>query len=90
MKKLKLDVEALEVDSFEPAAESRLRATVHGREWSDPGCQETVEPGVTCAASCQGTCRSCPADPTCGYWTCSCDTYCGTPSCVNTCGCEPY
>lgn len=86
MKKLRLEIEALEVDSFEPAAESRLRATVHGRVWD----QETVAPGPTCWESCLGTCRSCPADPTCGYWTCSCDTACGQQSCANTCGCEPY
>ena len=90
MKKLKLDLEALEVDSFEPAPETRLRATVHGREWwSEPDCQPTEEPQLTCAATCAPSCRSCVGYPTCD-WTCSCDTYCGTPSCVNTCGCEPY
>jgi hypothetical protein len=88
MKKLKLDMEALEVDSFEPAAETRLRATVHGRERSADPCEETVEPLASCASACVSACWSCPGNPSC-YWTCSCDT-CGQPSCANTCGCEPY
>lgn len=77
MKKLVLDLAALEVESFDAAPMQALRATVHARQDSFDGCPISVD--VTVCDTCPGidpTCdRICPisGDPSCGK-------YC-TPTC---------
>jgi len=59
MKKLVLDTESLEVESFEAAAIQELRATVHAREATEALCELSVD-----LETCE---RGCPdsAYPTC-------------------------
>src|SRR5687768_5154332 len=78
MKKMKLELEALNVESFETAAVGKRAGTVHGAaqtEWyTCPGYGETCNGGETCWDSCAGTCR--------------CVTFadsCGDVSCIDTC-----
>ncbi|HST61103.1 MAG TPA: hypothetical protein VLK84_20530 [Longimicrobium sp.] len=74
MKKLKLDLEALEVDTFDPATPDEGDGTVFGEQI-----------GVTAWFSCaHGTCLSCQAScrGTCGA---SCFVTCQL-SCFRTCG----
>lgn len=78
MKKLKLDAEALEVESFDAAGVEGLRATVHARQ--DSYLQPCpISEDITVCGTCPGvdlTCdRICPisGDPSCGK-------YC-TPTC---------
>lgn len=78
MKKLKLDVDALQVESFDPAAdEYGVRGTVDGRQILNPNtralsecirCLQTADFSCrnSCMASCIGTC-----DASC-YGTCGC------------------
>ena len=77
MKKLSLDVGALQVESFVPAAPLELRATVHAREVTpEPDCQFSYDygspcpsaPGYTCLNTCPATCANSCAG-TC-YATC--------------------
>lgn len=78
MKKLTLDIDALQVESFEPGADTHaLRGTVDGRQILVPStrrlsecapCLETADVScrLSCMASCIGTCgASC-------YGTCGC------------------
>jgi len=68
MKKLKLEVEALEVESFDAAAELKLRATVHAREATEAPCELSVDPS-SCGTCAEMTCdRICPES---AYETCS-------------------
>jgi hypothetical protein len=71
MKKLKLNLDRLQVESFAPAAEPAApRGTVRGMEpWSEED---------TCRYTCGYSCRTC-YDPSCGntcrggtcdYWVC--------------------
>ncbi|HEX8694149.1 MAG TPA: hypothetical protein VF746_17135 [Longimicrobium sp.] len=75
MRKLKLDLDQLVVDSFHTASPAPKSGTVFGEQCTCytnctcPGCP-------TCYASCNGTCdATCPA--TCAY-TCD-DASCGCP-----------
>jgi hypothetical protein len=76
MKKLRLDIDALQVESFDPSGDQAvLRGTVPGAQILAPGTLrlvDCVEPSgeiscrISCMASCIGTCdRSC-------YRTCGC------------------
>jgi len=89
MKKLRLDPDALHIESFEPDRVEGRHGTVRPHGWSEPDCRETVEPQATCYATCGPSCQSCVGYYTCAY-TCSCNTVCGGITCANTCGCEPY
>jgi hypothetical protein len=85
MKKMKLDFDALDVESFDTAEVEERVGTVHGAaqtEWNTcPGYGETCGGGDTCWDSCNGTCR-CVTGPG------SCDAY---HSCAVSCGCtEEY
>jgi hypothetical protein len=67
MKKLVLDAESLEVESFEAAAIQELRATVHAREATESPC-ELSDDLSSCGTCPEMTCdRICPesAYPTC-------------------------
>lgn len=76
MKKLRLDIDALQVESFDPSPDrAMLRGTVDGAQILVPNTRrlvDCVEPSLevscrlSCMASCIGTCdRSC-------YRTCGC------------------
>ena len=85
MKKMKLNVEALAVESFDTSGDAPKRGTVFGEQCTCytnctcPGCP-------TCDASCNGTCAG-----TCAY-TCddaTCAYTCDDASCAGTCdGCN--
>jgi len=79
MKKLRLDIDALKVESFDPTADQDpLRGTVDGRQIEPPPisvriseCFRCLETQNSCFISCNGTCQSCfgtcfcpSADPT--------------------------
>jgi len=101
MGKLKLDPEALRIESFAPEGEGHGRGTVHGHYsypmgcWppsdSDPAlesCGYNTCAGVTCEQSCNG--YTCACDGGGGGNTLQCDsagyTYCiRDASCVNAC-----
>jgi hypothetical protein len=84
MRKLTLNPEMLEVQSFVTADEAPARGTVRGQQepctcptnCTCPGCP-TCEGYNTCGATCPATCwESCNG---------TCQTECG-PSCWETCG----
>ena len=82
MKKMKLNLDALGVESFDTSGADAKRGTVFGEQCTCytnctcPGCP-------TCYASCNGTCGG-----TCGENTCaaSCNGTCGAATCDYTCG----
>ena len=96
MKKLKLDLDALEIDTFEPAPLDEAEGTVHGEQFGFTGwltcryscgfsCRGTCG-AVSCFFTCQVSCvRTCGV--TCDRFTCDCSY---EPSCI-TCGvtCHP-
>ncbi len=90
MKKLKLDLDALEVESFDTAAAGAARGTVKG--------YYTEEPPKDYIETMQFTCTTCPSGPSCpcpsagcptGYTECGQDTCgnwtCGFTFCANSC-----
>jgi hypothetical protein len=95
MRKLKLDVDALQVESFQVTAPGADHGTVEGR-MRDPA------PSATCGdcnsvGTCIGPTFCCPATwkascaATCIYTDCdSCQTFCISclVSCMQTCGAE--
>lgn len=87
MKKLKLDLDDLQVESFHttPGSARLDGGTVQG--YTGEQCIPTVEgptcstcQGWTCDPSCNGTCGGASCDPT------SCST-CGGATCDSTCNC---
>jgi hypothetical protein len=64
MKKQKLDVDHLTVESFETGDAAEVRGTVRGQGQSEPyqcasgvwTCLETCDPNATCGLSCNGSC----------------------------------
>jgi hypothetical protein len=98
MRKLKLDLEELSVESFSTTPEPhREGGTVFGQQCTcytqctcpgcptcDASCNGTC--GGTCDASCNGTC-----DATCDF-SCAgdCDPYSCLPECRVTYGSDPY
>lgn len=79
MKKLKLEIDALSVESFAPEAARLGRTTVHGRG-------EIVDVAGTLAFGgtiCDPGTDTCPTNPTCpGQFTCD-------PSCGKVCPSAP-
>ena len=98
MRKLRLQLEDLRIDSFTTTSSQKEKGTVFGEQCT---CQTACScPGCpTCDASCNGTCGgTCDAscNGTCD-WSCeTCGASCGGPgdSCYQTCalysGCTPY
>ena len=97
MKKLKLHLEDLRIDSFHTTPSEKPRGTVFGEQctcWT--ACGQNTCPGCpTCDASCNGTCYascngSCAAtcDASCNGTCdgCTWDASCGGNSCDYTCG----
>jgi hypothetical protein len=88
MKKMKLNLEQLAVDSFDTSAAAEKRGTVFGEQCTChtnctcPGCPTCYEScNGTCGDSCNGTCA--------GQYTCdaSCDS-CYYTQCAQSCyGC---
>lgn len=83
MKKIRLEMDALRVESFDTGAGRSARGTVHARQTRDAYCPElpppddsiNVCPPPTGAPSCAGTCGStcgstCGCAQTFGAWTC--------------------
>jgi len=74
MRKLNLDPDALEIQSFPTTDAEEARGTVHGMATQDvdscPSCDCSYmdtcpQPQITCYQSCAGSCQSCPATCTC-------------------------
>lgn len=99
MKKLKLQIDALEVDSFAPVGANSLRGTVRGNWFTQYAryCATDYPPGEcyptnigceTWEAACQPTyertCNAQSCQATCGI---TCGETCGN-SCNGTCGGE--
>ncbi len=91
MRKLKLDLEELAVESFATTPESRGEGgTVFGQNHCTCYTQCTCPGCPTCDASCNGTCGG-----TCATCAASCNGTCGATcaaSCYGTCDwtCECY
>ncbi len=86
MKKLKLHLDDLRIDSFSTTSAAKPRGTVFGEQCTcytqctcpgcptcDASCNGTC--GATCDASCNGTCDGCTWEASCGGNTC--DYTCG-------------
>jgi hypothetical protein len=99
MKKLKLKLEDLRIDSFTTTTTEKKKGTVFGEQctcWTQ--CGQNTCPGCpTCDASCNGTCGA-SCNGTCGatcagscYGTCdwSCDYTCGDSCGGYTCPTSP-
>ena len=88
MRKLTLDVDALQVETFDTETDAAARGTVVGAAITD-GCEPVVVPftqlctggRITCN-TCFETCKATCDDPTCGYQSCF-ET--GCPTCLLTC-----
>lgn len=78
MRKLKLSLDALQVESFTPSADEAARGTVPAHaftEYADESCFASCNGG--CSNSCGGGCGTNTAWQSC------------YGSCQNTCGCPP-
>jgi hypothetical protein len=92
MRKLKLDIAALQVDSFVPGTLPVPGGTVHGRWNRDPESTECDGGGWF---SLFGTCEGCPTVGTCvgptyccpPTWRPTCNPSCNV--CTDTDGCPP-
>jgi hypothetical protein len=84
MKKLKLNMDSLTVESFEPAGDgTRGRGTVRARETEDTECDCGTEPVPSERGECTGEYQSCYATQ-CQetYWMdCSNEGFCSVVNC---------
>lgn len=81
MRKMKLKLDELAVESFSIVAEVQARGTVRGRDYTEDTCrgQETCGGGGdTCWDSCDGLCGS--------YFCATNGASCGAETCVYSCG----
>jgi hypothetical protein len=92
MRKLRLEIEDLKVESFDAGAAEARKGTVRGRIsiHCDPSSPDTCDGGQTCdgGLSCAGGCGASGVN-TCGY-SCggTCDYTCDTCTlCYRTCDC---
>jgi hypothetical protein len=90
MRKLKLSLEALQVDSFHATDGASARGTVPGHNWTqyaDESCFESCNGSCnnTCPVSCYGGCGGSAA--TCGA---TCGASCGCSANATECGCETW
>jgi hypothetical protein len=91
MRKLKLDVDALEVESFVVARHAAHVGTVHGQFNRDEGSTDCDGGGW---GSLFGTCDGCPTVGTCigptyccpPTWRPTCDPTCNHTDCTDPCG----
>jgi hypothetical protein len=88
MKKMKLNLEQLAVDSFDTSAAPEKRGTVFGEQCTCP--TNCTCPGCpTCYESCNGTCGDSCYGTCAGQWSCdpTCDS-CYYTQCAQSCyGC---
>ena len=87
MRKLKLSLDALQVESFQPAGPEARRGTVPGHAgtyYYDESCFESCNGGCTVYASCGGGCGSYSCPGTC-YDTCNC-----VPTEYTRCDCQTW
>jgi hypothetical protein len=86
MKKLRLELDSLAVESFDTAAAQKPKGTVFGEQCTcNTMCAQQTCPGCpTCDNTCAYTCddATCPACPTCAA---SCNGSCEA-TCYGTCG----
>ncbi|OGU37172.1 MAG: hypothetical protein A2068_01620 [Ignavibacteria bacterium GWB2_35_6b] len=86
MKKLKLNLDEIKVESFNTfPIKNTQKGTVNGNGPTEPvGCEYSLDGPPTCWNSCDCT------TPTlvCGYATCD-EITCNNLSCYATCGCPP-
>ena len=75
MRKLKLELDALEVQSFETASAPKESGTVHGRV-------ATHTCDLQCAKTPDGTCNGAM---TCSLWESCCESNCGYYTCAYGC-----
>lgn len=90
MPKLKLSLDALQVDSFHATAEQSARGTVPGHSWTqyaDESCFQSCNGGCTGWASCHGGCGSGNTCYASCNGTCNCTVGCTDPT---GCGCETW
>lgn len=87
MRKLKLSIEALQVESFQATGPEAPRGTVAGHAvtiYDDESCFESCNGGCTAYASCNGWCGSYSCPGTC-YDTCRC-----VPTEYTRCDCQTW
>jgi hypothetical protein len=98
MRKLRLSLDTLRVESFHASADRPMRGTVPAHEWTqhaDESCFGTCDTNCTRDASCAGGCGSgaVSCDGTC-YASCNgtCNATCGCPpgTGYTECGCETW
>lgn len=70
MKKLRLTLEALRVDSFDTAVTERTRGTVRGRGSDSENCETATWCETYIASNCW---PYCPSAETCA-WSCACES----------------
>lgn len=92
MRKLKLDLDQLVVDSFSTQVRPKRGGTVHGQVCTCYTQCDTCPGCPTCDASCNGTCGGATCAGTCGGGTCGGATCAGScdASCGGTCGATCY
>lgn len=80
MRKLKLEIEALEVETFEPAAVRGERGTVRGHlsaYYELCHADDTWQQSCTCEATCNAeTCYNCGGSAGCGGDSANCSVGC--------------
>lgn len=90
MRKLKLSLDALQVESFHATDAEGRRGTVPGHAWTeyaDESCFGTCNGGCTGWVSCYGGCGSgATCGATCNYNTCGCPPNTD----FTACGCETW
>ncbi|HEY0016230.1 MAG TPA: hypothetical protein VGC13_07920 [Longimicrobium sp.] len=90
MKKLKLQLDDLGVESFDTTCTVREKGTVVGEQGTCTCNTQCTCPGCpTCYNTCAYTCddATCPACPTCAA---SCNGTCVGATCYDTCGASCY
>jgi hypothetical protein len=90
MRKLRLDVEQLQVESFSPqAGPARARGTVEGRAMATYACTEGWDgcPVETVGETCDVLCSDTQVGPTCDYI--SCDAFYCPPDWSQRPPCKP-
>lgn len=93
MKKLRLELDALEVESFSTLADKKERGTVEGQEWTDQFksncCLNSASVPVACLCrsdnfegTCETTCNQNQCFTCNGGWSCGA---CQTATCAEIC-----
>jgi hypothetical protein len=92
MRKLKLSLDELQVDSFHATAPEARGGTVEANSWTqyaDESCFGTCDGGCTQWGSCNGGCGSGGASCN-GTCIQSCNGSCGCSANMTECGCQTW